>query len=373
MSYLLSDHQASVASITNSSGAQVIGESFTAFGNRRNPTTWSGAPANSDLTTIAGITREGYTFQTALGLWMGMNHMNGRVQDAVTGRFLSADPNIPDVSSTQSYNRYSYTNNNPLSYMDPSGFDPACAGGGQACLPNKPTSPDIPQVTVFGNPNATLGLFGNPGGAGSALGLGGADLETVTIACCKPKAQTPPPPPARHGFCIPNVVIQAAAGAAGGAVGGGLSAFLVSGGNPAAAAAGAVLGGAVGGLGAVVVGALASSPGQAYAASAVSGAAGSNPEAGPGSLTRGFIGGLTSYATSSAMQSSGYSANTSSLVGSTAGGATAGYVSAFAAGETLGAGTLAGAIGGAAGGATAIAVSSLLQVYNNVFGNCGGG
>jgi hypothetical protein len=48
--------------------------------------------------------------------------MNGRVQDPITGRFLSADPFIPDVEDTQSWNRYSYVNNNPLSFVDPSGF-----------------------------------------------------------------------------------------------------------------------------------------------------------------------------------------------------------------------------------------------------------
>ena len=53
---------------------------------------------------------------------MGLNHMNGRVQDAVTGRFLSPDPNIPDATSAQSYNRLSYVYNNPLSFIDPSGF-----------------------------------------------------------------------------------------------------------------------------------------------------------------------------------------------------------------------------------------------------------
>lgn len=51
-----------------------------------------------------------------------MNHMNGRVEDAVTGRFLSADPNIPDPSDTQSYNRHSYGRNNPLTRIDATGF-----------------------------------------------------------------------------------------------------------------------------------------------------------------------------------------------------------------------------------------------------------
>jgi RHS repeat-associated protein len=122
-SYFYTDHLGSIAGIANSSGVSDVGESFTAFGARRNPTTWSGAPTSGDLTTIAGLSRQGYTFQTALGQSMGLNHMNGRVQDAITGRFLSADPNIPDPTNTQSYNRYSYTVNNPLTFTDPTGFD----------------------------------------------------------------------------------------------------------------------------------------------------------------------------------------------------------------------------------------------------------
>ena len=49
-------------------------------------------------------------------------HMNGRVYDPWLARFLSADPYIPDPTDTQSYNRYSYVQNNPLSFVDPSGF-----------------------------------------------------------------------------------------------------------------------------------------------------------------------------------------------------------------------------------------------------------
>lgn len=120
--YLLSDQEGSLSKITNSSGTVVVGESFTAYGNRRNPTTWSGAPSASDLTTIAGITRHGYTFQDTLGQ-MGLNGMVGRVEDATTGRFLSADPTLQNAADPQDYNPYSYVLNNPLTYVDPTGFD----------------------------------------------------------------------------------------------------------------------------------------------------------------------------------------------------------------------------------------------------------
>ncbi|WP_344939212.1 RHS repeat-associated core domain-containing protein, partial [Zhongshania borealis] len=46
----------------------------------------------------------------------------GRVYDAEIGRFLSADPFVGDSTNLQALNRYSYVENNPLSYTDPSGF-----------------------------------------------------------------------------------------------------------------------------------------------------------------------------------------------------------------------------------------------------------
>jgi RHS repeat-associated protein len=122
--YMLSDHLGSIAAITDGSAATTVSESFSAFGTRRNPSTWSGIPTCPDLCDIAAISREGYTGHDAIGgVSMGLNHMNGRVQDAITGRFLSPDPYIPDPGNTQSYNRYTYVNNNPLSRVDPTGFD----------------------------------------------------------------------------------------------------------------------------------------------------------------------------------------------------------------------------------------------------------
>jgi len=49
-------------------------------------------------------------------------HMNGRIYDPLLGRFLSADPYIQFSGNLQSYNRYSYVMNNPLSATDPTGY-----------------------------------------------------------------------------------------------------------------------------------------------------------------------------------------------------------------------------------------------------------
>lgn len=48
--------------------------------------------------------------------------MNGRMYDPVIGRFFSPDIMVPKPMNSQSYNRYSYCLNNPLKYVDPSGY-----------------------------------------------------------------------------------------------------------------------------------------------------------------------------------------------------------------------------------------------------------
>ena len=63
----------------------------------------------------------GYTGHEYLP-WFNLYNMNGRLYDPLVGRFLSPDPYIADLTSTQEYNRYSYCLNNPLIYSDPSGY-----------------------------------------------------------------------------------------------------------------------------------------------------------------------------------------------------------------------------------------------------------
>jgi RHS repeat-associated protein len=87
------------------------------FGQRRFPNGTSD-PGNTlfGVTTDRGFTSHEHLDEVAL------IHMNGRVYDPVIGRFTTPDPNVPDPRSLQSFNRYSYVRNNPLTGVDPSGF-----------------------------------------------------------------------------------------------------------------------------------------------------------------------------------------------------------------------------------------------------------
>ena len=114
--YLHRDHLGSVESITGETGAVVQRLSFDAHGKRRLADWTAGDPAGPDAETPRGFT--GHEHLDSVGLI----HMNGRVYDPVLGRFVSADPHVQAPDATQSFNRYSYVVNNPLSYTDPSGF-----------------------------------------------------------------------------------------------------------------------------------------------------------------------------------------------------------------------------------------------------------
>ncbi|MDA8215417.1 MAG: DUF2380 domain-containing protein [Nitrospiraceae bacterium] len=51
----------------------------------------------------------------------GLYYYNARYYDPILGRFISADSIVQDPFDPQAFNRYSYTRNNPLIYIDPTG------------------------------------------------------------------------------------------------------------------------------------------------------------------------------------------------------------------------------------------------------------
>lgn len=114
--YIHSDYQGNYNMITNSLGNVVERLSFDPWGRRRNPNDWS-----YDNVPTTFLFDRGYTGHEHLDKF-GLINMNGRVYDPRLARFLSPDPFIQDPTNSQSHNRYSYCLNNPLKYVDPSGY-----------------------------------------------------------------------------------------------------------------------------------------------------------------------------------------------------------------------------------------------------------
>jgi len=52
----------------------------------------------------------------------GLYYYNARYYDPELGRFIQADPIVPSPDNPQTLNRYAYCGNNPLKYIDPSGY-----------------------------------------------------------------------------------------------------------------------------------------------------------------------------------------------------------------------------------------------------------
>lgn len=135
--YLHKDHIGSTTAITDENGAVVEEFSFDPWGKRRATSLdqleflhgpWSGLSEDqkNNLTTdpselASYITNKGFTGHEQMDA-VGLIHMNGRVYDAELGRFIQADPVLQAPTDLQSYNRFSYVRNNPLSLVDPSGY-----------------------------------------------------------------------------------------------------------------------------------------------------------------------------------------------------------------------------------------------------------
>jgi RHS repeat-associated protein len=193
--YVHRDHLGSIDVVTDASGTKLNDKlSFDPFGGRRDAD-WSTDIASGDLVTIRQNEDErfsrGFTDHEMLNR-TGFIHMNGRVYDPRIGRFVSADPIVSAPTFSQSYNRYSYVLNNPLTLFDPSGFGPASktkpilrdgtatqyGGGGSGVW----RAAGVAIGTLFGLPPAGSILLGHLfsilfGSDGSGGGGGGGSLS----------------------------------------------------------------------------------------------------------------------------------------------------------------------------------------------------
>ena len=146
--------------------------------------------------------------------------MNGRIYDPELGRFLSADPTMQHPYSTQGQNRYAYVQNNPLKYVDMSGFGffsklwGGIKRGVKKVLSHPVVAIAVAAVAAYLTAGAAVGWFGysSIGKAAAAAAVGTAGATTALVAA--------------------------------GAVGGAVFGFIASGGDLKAALTGAITGAA---------------------------------------------------------------------------------------------------------------------------------
>ncbi len=112
--YLHKDQQGSTTAITNATGDTVQQLMYDPWGKQF-------LVNNSILTYTSPAQSKGYTGHEMVNDFEVI-HMGGRTYNPTLGRFMQADPFIQAPGNLQSYNRYAYVQNNPMSYTDPSGY-----------------------------------------------------------------------------------------------------------------------------------------------------------------------------------------------------------------------------------------------------------
>ncbi|MFG2960811.1 RHS repeat-associated core domain-containing protein [Streptomyces sp. NPDC048291] len=133
LTYLMADNQASTQLTVNAATGTTTRRRYTPFGDERSGTLPTGT-SNGFL---------GKTEDTTTGLSL----LGARAYDPHLARFLSPDPLVTPYNP-QNLSAYSYTNNNPINYTDPSGLgavnsDGVMCGTGAQCDDFAKNHPDV--------------------------------------------------------------------------------------------------------------------------------------------------------------------------------------------------------------------------------------
>ena len=116
--YMFGDHLGSTSITTDNAGVKVSEMRYKPWGELRY--SWTNAPANTS--PAYEVVKYQFTGQYSYVTEFGLHYYGARFYDSAVGRFVSADSIIPP--GTQGYDRFAYSNNNPVRYIDPSGHFP---------------------------------------------------------------------------------------------------------------------------------------------------------------------------------------------------------------------------------------------------------
>ncbi len=188
--YFHPDHIQSIDAVTHlQTGADFLTPmKFDPFGTRTLPSSLASSPASTSE-PIASVTR-GFTGQEHDDD-LGFINMNGRIYDPSVARFLTPDPHVTRPLKSQSWNRYSYAENSPLRFVDPTGFDDD--DGPRGGMPDLTFRMPAPPSPHSGTPPPT-GSFRDPiTSPGQGIPPPPPPPQEDTPPATTPT--TPPPPP----------------------------------------------------------------------------------------------------------------------------------------------------------------------------------
>ena len=119
------DLHGSIVLNTKEDGSKGASKNYDAWGNERNSYTWFAFNPEPKKKIDK---RSEYRFQPTIGYQshdmisaVGLINMGGRIYDPVLSQFLSIDPAV-QIGASIGINAYAYVMNNPLKYIDPSGY-----------------------------------------------------------------------------------------------------------------------------------------------------------------------------------------------------------------------------------------------------------
>jgi RHS repeat-associated protein len=133
--YVLMDHQGSTRVVTGSTGAVVARHDYLPFGEEL----WAGTGTRTAVQGYGAtdLNRQRFAL-TERDAGTGLDHTWFRKHENKAGRWTSPDPygGSMTVGDPQSLNRYTYTKNDPVNRIDPSGLvDNACVDGDGVIIP----------------------------------------------------------------------------------------------------------------------------------------------------------------------------------------------------------------------------------------------
>ena len=133
--YIMADHQGSTRLVTDRSGAVYSRHDYQPFGEELNA--GIGMRTTDQKFNMQDNVRQKYTGMETDDA-TGMAHTHWRKYDGQSGRWTSPDPygGSMTIADPQSFNRYTYVNNDPVNLTDPSGLTPYGAEHGWSDVEN---------------------------------------------------------------------------------------------------------------------------------------------------------------------------------------------------------------------------------------------